>query len=132
MPCYSHLSIDEREQISTLRHSGHSIGSIGELVGRSKSTISRELSRNRLPSGRYSPSHADGSYLLRRQRLAILEDVEKLGQFVRDRLSEGWMPEQIAGWLKAGNEKVCALYALKRSIASSIELARKVKNCGSF
>ncbi|SNY93003.1 Transposase and inactivated derivatives, IS30 family [Cohaesibacter sp. ES.047] len=105
MPCYSHLSIDEREQISTLRHSGHSIGSIGELVGRCKSTISRELSRNRLPSGRYSPSHADGSYMLRRQRLAILEDDEKLGQFVRDRLSEGWMPEQIAGWLKAGNEE---------------------------
>ncbi len=34
--------------------------------------------------------------MLRRQRLAILEDDEKLGQFVRDRLSEGWMPEQIA------------------------------------
>jgi hypothetical protein len=35
---------------------------------RSKSTISRELCRNRLPSGRYSPLHVAGAYQLRRRR----------------------------------------------------------------
>src|ERR1700730_15925927 len=30
---------------------------------------------------------------------------QKLRTFVCDRLAEGWTPEQIAGWLKAGNER---------------------------
>src|SRR5919199_898329 len=40
-----------------------------------------------------------------RQRRAILERDAKLGRFVRDRLLEGWTPEQIAGWLKRGEER---------------------------
>ena len=55
---YSHLSDDEREQIGLLKVLGHSIGAIARALRRPKSTISRELSRNRLPSGRYSPLHA--------------------------------------------------------------------------
>ena len=57
MRCYSHLSDDEREQIGLAKALGHSIGAIAQAVGRPKSTISRELSRNRLPSGRYSVSY---------------------------------------------------------------------------
>jgi IS30 family transposase len=56
------------------------------------------LARNRLPLGGYQPSFAEGSYLARRERAALLE------RFVVDRLNEGWSPEQIAGWLKTGNE----------------------------
>jgi Helix-turn-helix domain len=65
MRCYSHLSDDEREQIGLARTLGHSIGAIAQAIGRPKSTISRELSRNKLPSGRYSPLHAAGAYPLR-------------------------------------------------------------------
>ena len=50
---YSHLSDDEREQIDLLKVLGHSIGAIARAIRRPKSTISRELSRNRLPSGVY-------------------------------------------------------------------------------
>jgi len=104
MPSYSHLSRDERSEIAILAAADHSIGAIARSLGRAKSTIGRELKRNRLPKGRYSPRHADGAYLLRRQRNAALEQDEALGRFVRDRLAEGWSPEQIAGWLKAANE----------------------------
>ena len=104
MPSYSHLSSDERSQIAILAAANCSIGAIARSLGRARSTIGRELKRNRLPSGRYSPRHADGAYLLRRQRKATIEQDEALGRFVRDRLSEGWSPEQIAGWLKAANE----------------------------
>ena len=48
MRCYSHLSDDEREQIGLARTLGHSIGTIAHAIGRPKSTISRELSRNKL------------------------------------------------------------------------------------
>jgi transposase, IS30 family len=49
--------------------------------------------------------HAEGCYRERRQRPAILERDAKLGRFVRERLLEGWTPEQIAGWLKRGEER---------------------------
>jgi IS30 family transposase len=58
-----------------------------------------------LASERYSPIHAAGAYLLRRQREALIEKDQTLQTFVRDRLAEGWTPEQISGWLKAGNER---------------------------
>ena len=104
MRCYSHLSDDEREQIGLAKALGHSIGAIAQAIGRPKSTVSRELSRNRLPSGRYSPLHAAGAYQLRRRREARIERDRALRTFVVDRLAEGWTPEQISGWLKGGNE----------------------------
>ena len=66
MRCYSHLSDDEREQIGLAEALGHSIGAIAQAIGRPKSTISRELSRNKLPSGRYSPNRRAGEPGLRR------------------------------------------------------------------
>jgi IS30 family transposase len=75
----------------------HSISAIAQAVGRPKSTVWRELSRNSLPSGRYSPLHAAGTNQLRRRREARIE-------IVVDRLAEGCTPEHIAGWLKGGNE----------------------------
>ena len=104
MRCYSHLSDDEREQIGLAKAVGHSIGAIAKAIGRPKSTVSRELLRNRLPSGRYSPLHAAGAYQLRRRREALIERDRALRTFVVDRLAEGWTPEQISGWLKGGNE----------------------------
>ena len=35
----------------------------------------------------------------------MIEKDRTLRSFVLDRLAEGWTPEQIAGWLKAGNER---------------------------
>ena len=105
MRCYTHLSDDEREQIGLAKALGHSIGAIAQAIGRPKSTISRELSRNKLPSGRYSPLHAAGAYQLRRRREALIERDRALRTFVVDRLAEGWTPEQISGWLKGGNER---------------------------
>jgi IS30 family transposase len=84
MRCYSHLSDDEREQKAV----GHSIGAIAEAIGRPKSTVSREFSRNKLPSGRYSPLHAAGAYQLRRRREARIERDRALRTFVVDRLAE--------------------------------------------
>lgn len=105
MAGYRHLSSDERDRIGVLHAAGHGLGPIATELGRSKATISRELRRNACPSGHYSPRNADGSYLRRRQRPAILESNHRLYAFVTDRLAEGWSPEQIAGWLGAGEEK---------------------------
>src|SRR6478752_3137400 len=70
MRSYSHLSEDERDQIGVLQAAGRSMGAIGRALGRAKATISRELQRNALPLGGYSPLHAAGAYQLRRRREA--------------------------------------------------------------
>ena len=51
MRSYSHLSENERDQIGVLRAAGRSMGAIARALGRAKTTISRELQRNALPSG---------------------------------------------------------------------------------
>src|ERR687894_2987421 len=101
----THLTLDERERLAVLKAEGLGLRAIAARLGRAASTISRELRRNALPRGGYLPVHAEGCYRERRQRPAVLERDERLGRFVRDRLLEGWTPEQIAGWLRRDEER---------------------------
>ena len=125
MPGYSHLLDDERDHIAALKAAGRSIGAIAKAMGRAKSTVSRELRRNALPSGRYSPLYAAGAYQLRRRREAVLERDRRLRDFVGDRLAEGWTPEQIAGWLKAGHERGMRALGFEAIYAFVYRVARK-------
>lgn len=104
MGSYRHLSREDRDEIAVFRAAGHSNVAIAGALGRSPSTISREVRRNALDSGRYSAHIADGAYMARRQRDAVLERDERLARFVRDRLTEGWSPQQISGWLRSDAE----------------------------
>jgi IS30 family transposase len=101
----THLTLEERERLASLKAEGLSLRAVAARLGRAASTVSRELRRNALPKGGYLPVHAEGCYLERRQRPAVLEQDAKLRRFVRERLLEGWTPEQIAGWLKRGEER---------------------------
>src|SRR3954451_18556807 len=99
------LELAERELLAALKAEGLSLRAIAAKLGRAASTVSRELRRNARPKGGYLPVHAEGCYRERRQRPAVLERDERLGRFVRERLLEGWTPEQIAGWLRRGEER---------------------------
>jgi transposase, IS30 family len=101
----THLRLEERERLAVLKAEGLSLRAIARALGRAASTVSRERRRNALPKGGYLPVHAEGCYRERRQRPAVLERDAKLARFVRERLLEGWTPEQIAGWLKRGEER---------------------------
>ena len=110
MRSYRHVTRDDRERIATLKAAGWSQRRIADSIGKAPSTISRELRRNALESGRYSAHVADGAYMARRQRPARLECDERLARFVRQRLIEGWSPQQISGWLRSGAETgLCAM-----------------------
>ena len=93
-----YLSEDERIRIADLRRAGAGVRAIAGQTGRSPSTISRELRRNRDPgSGQYRPFTAHKLAVRRRARPRagkIARD-EVLRQFVQDRLAERWSPEQI-------------------------------------
>lgn len=119
MPSYSHLSSWEREQLAALKAAGTSGNFIAKALGRSAATISRELRRNCLPGGGYSPRQAHGAYLERRRRDAALEQDARLRQFVTDRLAEGWSPEQIAVGSNEAASRDCAASSPRRSTPSS-------------
>ena len=67
---------------------------------------------------------------MRRRRDALIEKDHALRSFVLDRLAEGWTPEQIAGWLKAGNE--CRLRAVgcETIYAFIYRAAKRPSSCG--
>src|SRR3982750_2277877 len=71
------LELEERERLAALKAEGLSLRAIARALGRAASTISRELRRNALPEGGYPPVHAEGGYLGRRQRPAVLERDER-------------------------------------------------------
>jgi IS30 family transposase len=97
---YIQLTLREREKIFALRARGKTATNIAGILGRHKSTISRELRRNRAPTyNRYSAHSANKRSILRngrRGRRPKLAD-KKLRQYVvRMLLKEQWSPEIIA------------------------------------
>lgn len=105
MSRYKHFSYIERVTLARMLHEGASKTAIVEELKRSLSTLNREIERNSNQDGNYNPDTAQRRYEARRKRGCILDLIPELGAFVVDMLHENWTPEQIAGWLKGGNEK---------------------------
>lgn len=98
-----YLSEDERMRIGDLRRDGHTIRAIASELGRSASTISREVRRNRdESSGQYRPFAAHRLAVERRARpgRGRLVNDEVLREFVAAGLKKRWSPEQIAHALR--------------------------------
>jgi IS30 family transposase len=95
------LTLLEREEISRGIVAERSIRSIARLLGRSASTVSREVRRNG-GYGRYRAAAADRQAWARarRPKRCKLAKVAWLRQAVARQLRLNWSPEQIAGWLK--------------------------------
>lgn len=105
MSHYKHLTRFEREKLLYFLALGDSVTKIAKALGRSKSTISRELRRNSGKDG-YLPVNAEAKYRKRRKkcrRKKLLEDAG-LYALVQDKfLNHHWSPEQIAGRLRLEN-----------------------------
>lgn len=95
------LSIEERESISRGLARGMSYRVISRELGRSASTISREVSRNGGPE-RYRACEAEKAFLKRSRRPKpfLLAVQPQLKAIVVRLLNADWSPEQISGWLK--------------------------------
>ncbi len=108
---YKHLSIEEREKIQELLWQKTSIRDIAKVIGRSSSSISREIKRNKpLSFDRYTPRIANNKALAKRKcrgRKLRLKNL-LIRQYVIRHLKEGYSPEQIAGRLSLEypNEKI--------------------------
>ena len=98
-----YLSEDDRVAIADLRGAGSGVRAIAAQLGRSPSTVSRELRRNQDPrSLAYRPFAAQTMAARRRGRPGrgkLLRDQE-LREYVAGRLEARWSPEQISQALR--------------------------------
>ena len=107
MGSYTHLTIEEREEIMCLRRQGKGVNEVARAIGRHGSTVSRELARNSCGRGsrceHYRASTAQRRYGERRRRCRrarLLDDPERL-ELVREHVLEGrWSPEQLEGRIR--------------------------------
>ena len=127
---YNQLTSAERTTLMVMRAEGASQSFVADHLGRDRSTICRELARNRstCESAGYDAVLADARA---RDLRAAPGTNPKLGPdtplfaVVQDQLREGWSPEQIAGMLKRAfaddmSRRVChetiysAIYVMPR------------------
>ena len=97
---YHHLTIEERSCIRKYYVEGLSYRKIAQLIGRSPSTVSREINRNcthmyDIPT--YYPHTAQKKYLLRRSycHRGMFRSPEVIS-YIEEKLLATWSPEQIA------------------------------------
>lgn len=95
---YTQLTQEQRYQIHALLKMGHNQTGIADCLIVHKSTISRELRRNRGLRG-YRPKQAQTMALARRIKAKPLigSDTWKM---IEEKLRQDWSPEQISIWLK--------------------------------
>lgn len=97
---HGHLGLEDRERIAIFKERGYSLRRIGQLLGKSHATISRELRRNAPPihAGYYLPHRAHQRARERKQRSGERPRLKTpwIRCHVETKLKLGWSPEQIA------------------------------------
>ena len=93
---YKQPTQEERYQIYILKKAEYSQAQIAGLLERDKSTISRELKRNRGLRG-YRPKQAHARAVARRHAKASPRIDENVWQQVETLIRDEWSPEQIVG-----------------------------------
>lgn len=99
MKHYHQLTREQRYGINSLLKTGHNQSMIATVIGVHKSTISRELRRNRGGRG-YRHKQAHSAALSRRQGKSAPRIDAGTWAFIETLIRQEWSPEQISGWMK--------------------------------
>ena len=97
---YKHLSLVERYYIEIEKKMGKSLNKIAHSLGRSQSTISREVHRN---TGQRGYRHNQAKRLAQerhKNKPKAVKMTDAIKQRVNQYIEQDWSPEQIAGRLK--------------------------------
>jgi len=103
---YHHLTRDQRCQLFILKNSGESTDAIAVILGVHRSSLYRELARNKGEGGyKYQEAHEKAAE--RRNRLVSnsLKMTFEQTSLIESKLKLQWSPEQISGWLKRNCKK---------------------------
>jgi IS30 family transposase len=95
---YNQLTQCQRYQIHALLKSEHNQTEIAETIGVHKSTISREVRRNRGQRG-YRPKQAHQKAIDRRKRERGRIHPQ-IWTWIEEKIRQDWSPEQITLWMK--------------------------------
>jgi len=99
MRTYTQLTQEQRYQIWALMKTGQNQTKIAQQLQVHKSTISRELARNRGLRG-YRPKQAHQGAVFRQQNKATHQIDPATWSIIEQQLRNEWSPEQIRAWLK--------------------------------
>ncbi|MCP4356130.1 MAG: IS30 family transposase [Proteobacteria bacterium] len=105
----SHITYEQRYTISCMLKQGYNQSKIGEILGKSKSVISREIHRNKdLRSGEYKHDLAQKKYLQRQSaKNKYIRFTDSVKSDVEALIEDDYSPEQIVGTLeKRGSPSV--------------------------
>lgn len=133
MKKYTHLTDFERNSIAYYLSQGFSYSKIGRLLGRSDSTIGREVKRNSKEDGQYKPAYAQAAS---EERLSSRKTCEKLTPEVKEQINQSlslnWSPMSISGVYRKQERSFpsfCSIYRYIRDgkVGSVLQLRRKGK-----
>ncbi len=96
---YSQLTLEQRYGIYSLLKTGHNQSEIAITIGVHKSTISREMKRNRGGRG-YRYKQANTMAIDRRQGRVRARIDGSTWAFIERLIQKEWSPEQITSWMK--------------------------------
>jgi len=99
MKHYHQLTREQRYGIYSLLKIEHNQSTIAMIIGVHKSTVSREVHRNRGGRG-YRCKQAHGLALSRRQGKSHPRIDARTWDFIKELIRQEWSPEQISGWMK--------------------------------
>ena len=127
------LSEPEREEISRGLARGESCRVIGARIGRSHTTIAREVKRNG-GRERYRAHEADEAArgAARRPKRGKLAVNPRLRAVVEEKLEQGWSPQQVSGWLGRNHAGQLAMQVTHETIycrCSCISAGRSAASC---
>jgi transposase, IS30 family len=94
------VSFEERVQIEVRLGHGEGVRAIARAIGRSPSTVCREIARNGERGYRAVRAEAWAQQRARRPKVCKLAGSQALWVLVRSRLGRRWSPEQIAATLR--------------------------------
>ena len=124
MRVYTHLTLMEREYLEEKLKEGKSIRFIAEHLGRSPSTVSREIKRNwSKKAKRYNSWHAQTNYIHRRKRCHRKNNLlysKELFEFVKECLLKFWSPELVALIWNANHTEKISYNSIYRAVKSGL------------
>jgi len=105
MKAYTHLTLDDRIYIDRYHQQGFTARRIALLLGRSHSSISREIKRNTSDwkHGYLAQTADERANKRAKKRTSILFREQALQAFVIEKLTDKWSPATISGRLKLDN-----------------------------
>lgn len=110
---YTHFTTEEREKLLQFKASGLKQIEMARELGRSRSSVSRELKRNSRADGSYGAFDAEEKYRQRRKHCVRKRRLDNAAtkKYVEEKLKEYWSPEQIDGRLKMKHSSIQISYA---------------------